>query len=244
MFRKVIPKRIEYANNIDNKRLIRDKFGAAFSIVVLSLCLIMLSFSNVIGIELWIITLFFATLILIYHIIYKTINNKHNSIKINYFKILKARMPLKIIPFTLGMFILVESLVQSGWIGLLASSISIVSSNLFISILFMGFISALSCNIMNNQPMTIFFTQILRNESFIASQTAKFGNMFSLIIGSNLGANLTLIGALAGIMWYKIAQDKDVRLTFKEFAKFGFKIMPIVILIVNVILFLEIVLWF
>jgi arsenical pump membrane protein len=97
---------------------------------------------------------------------------------------------------------------------------------------------------MNNQPMTIFFTQILLSDSFIASQAVNFGNMFSLIIGSNLGANLTLIGALAGIMWYKIEEDKNVKISYREFAIYGFKIMPLVILFVNLILYLEIVFWF
>ncbi|MFW9949531.1 MAG: SLC13 family permease [Candidatus Thorarchaeota archaeon] len=244
VFRKIIPKKIELNNNLNNKALIRDKYGAIFGVIILFLCLLTLSLSTLIGIELWIITLFFAGLMLIYHVIYKGTGNKPNSLKINYFKILKARMPWKIIPFTLGMFILVESLVQTGWIALLATSISNFNGNLFISIMVMGFLSALSCNVMNNQPMTIFFTQVLRSESFMGSQTIKFGNMFSLIIGSNLGANLTLIGALAGIMWYKIARDKDVALNFKDFAKFGFKVMPPVILIVNLVLFLEIVLWF
>ncbi len=244
IFRKKIPKKIEFTLDANHKALIRDKLGAIFGITILILCLISLSLSTLFGIELWIITLFFSGLLLIYQTSRKITNFRTNSININYFKVLKNRIPWKIIPFTLGMFILVESLVQSGWIDLLGSNISNFTNNLFLSILLMGFLSALSCNIMNNQPMTIFFTQILLSESFISSQAENFGNMFSLIIGSNLGANLTLIGALAGIMWHKIAQDKKVMLSFKDFAKIGFKIIPSIILIANLILYLEIVLWF
>jgi len=108
----------------------------------------------------------------------------------------------------------------------------------------MSFITSMICNLINNQPMTILFTQVLFSESLISSEIIKFGLIFSLILGSNFGANFTLIGALAGIMWQKIAKDKDVNISFKEFAKYGFKIMPIVIGIACSILIMEIILWF
>ncbi|MBC7170192.1 hypothetical protein H5T54_04595 [Candidatus Bipolaricaulota bacterium] len=40
-------------------------------------------------------------------------------------------------------------------------------------------------------------------------------------IGSNLGANLTPIGVLAGIMWMTILSKRAVRVTYAEFEKHG-----------------------
>jgi arsenical pump membrane protein len=68
--------------------------------------------------------------------------------------------------------------------------------------------------------------------------------MFALIMGSNFGANLTLIGALAGLMWHKIAQSKGVNIKFTEFAKYGIIVMPTVMISSFLILFLEILIFF
>ena len=46
-------------------------------------------------------------------------------------------------------------------------------------------------------------------------------------IGSNLGANITPIGALAGIMWMSILREKEVTITFREFIKYGLLITPV-----------------
>jgi len=44
--------------------------------------------------------------------------------------------------------------------------------------------------------------------------------------GANLGANLTPIGALAGITWMTILSDKEVRITFPEFVKYDLLVTP------------------
>ncbi len=49
-------------------------------------------------------------------------------------------------------------------------------------------------------------------------------------IGSNLGANITPIGALAGIMWISILHDKEVKITFKEFVTYGLLATPVTLL--------------
>ena len=97
---------------------------------------------------------------------------------------------------------------------------------------------------MNNQPMTILFTQILLYNSLSLNESVKLGVVFSLIMGSNFGANFTLLGALAGIMWHKIISDKDVYISYGKFAKFGFLIMPIVILLSCLTLLAEIMVVF
>ena len=64
--------------------------------------------------------------------------------------------------------------------------------------------------------------------SVLFSQIPQFTNqlqfsqaIFSTIIGSNLGAFVTPIGALAGIMFTGLVNDQDVKFSFKTFIKYG-----------------------
>ena len=45
--------------------------------------------------------------------------------------------------------------------------------------------------------------------------------IYASIIGSNIGAFLTPIGALAGIMWMGILKDHEVKFNFLDFVKYG-----------------------
>ena len=76
-----------------------------------------------------------------------------------------------------------------------------------------GIISALSSNLLNNIPMSVLFESIVSG----ASNTAVYG----AVVGSNLGAFITPVGALAGIMWNKILVRHDVKLPFIKFVLYG-----------------------
>ena len=47
------------------------------------------------------------------------------------------------------------------------------------------------------------------------------GALYSSIIGSNIGAFITPVGALAGIMWMGILKRHEVKYSFKDFIKYG-----------------------
>jgi arsenical pump membrane protein len=241
LFRKRIPTYLE-TPVIDPRSAIKDKFGAIFGVISLAACLVLLSTASWLNIQLWIITLFFAILMLIRDIIHD-MNNKMKNNNQRFPSLLYAnrRMPWKIVPFIIGMFILVGALLYSGWVDLIASAISNASTNIFMAVFLIGIVSALTCNVMNNQPMTILFTNILLNSSL--SSSLLVGGMFALIMGSNFGANFTLIGALAGIMWFKIIQNQDVTISFKQFSKYGFLVMPLVMLLSYGVLVLELLFW-
>jgi arsenical pump membrane protein len=44
---------------------------------------------------------------------------------------------------------------------------------------------------------------------------------YSTIIGSNIGAYLTPIGALAGIMWMQTLAKHNIKFNFLDFIKYG-----------------------
>jgi arsenical pump membrane protein len=166
-----------------------------------------------------------------YYNVFKRYFHKHST-KIYQFRLhmIAERMPWKIVPFLLCSFVMVEGLVVSRVTDAAASFFSSISSNIFVSVLSMGFLSSFAANLINNQPMTVLFTKITESSQFAMPASTKLASVFSLIIGSNLGANITLIGALAGIMWAKILRDKDQTVTYRGFAELGFFVMPLVIL--------------
>ena len=55
-------------------------------------------------------------------------------------------------------------------------------------------------------------------------QTEFLPAVYATVIGSNVGAFLTPIGALAGIMWSNILKNNHVRFTFLSFIAYGFLI--------------------
>eukprot|EP01126_Amoeba_proteus_P052431 TRINITY_DN6331_c0_g1_i10.p1 TRINITY_DN6331_c0_g1~~TRINITY_DN6331_c0_g1_i10.p1 ORF type:complete len:185 (-),score=41.45 TRINITY_DN6331_c0_g1_i10:204-758(-) len=138
----------------------------------------------------------------------------------------------------------------TGWTGEIASAIAkgisegktSSLSSMFKATFLIGITSTLSCSILNNQPMTILYTQILRDPEILgASDLTTFGALFSLVIGSNLGANLTLVGALAGLMWERLLREKGITINFLGFMKHGLAVMPFVLFVSLGVLSLELV---
>lgn len=77
-----------------------------------------------------------------------------------------------------------------------------------------GTSSFLICNLINNIPMSILYSTLPSGSEYINS-------IYASIIGSNIGAFLTPIGALAGIMFNNLLKDHDIKLSFKQFSLYG-----------------------
>ena len=76
-----------------------------------------------------------------------------------------------------------------------------------------GIVSTLLCNFINNIPVSVLFSEVV--EKGVSSQ------IYASIIGTNIGAFLTPIGALAGIMWLSILKQNNVKFNFITFTKYG-----------------------
>jgi len=157
-----------------------------------------------------------------------------------------SMLPWRIVPFVFGMFTLVEGMRKSGWIDVMADSlVACVPPEggvwaVFVSSYLMTSVTILLSNLINNQPATILLTRVIISPGFLAlPEAVRSVGMFGVILGSNLGANFTLIGALAGIMFAKILSEKGITLGYIEFSKQGFKVMPLVTALSAGVLFLE-----
>jgi len=243
IFRKKINKPIKTDQEIDPRQALTDKNGAFLGLVILSGCIIGLAIAPYFNVDMWIVSLSFAIALIIIllirdfyvRIFKKSIDAKNLSV----FKTAR-RMPLGIIPFVLGMFITVEALRIYGVSEELGHFLkNLTGDSAFLSSYVYGFTSAFSANIFNNIPMTVFYVPILQ----FASSATILPGILATSIGSNLGANITPIGALAGLMWMVILRDKEVKISFKEFLKYGLIITPITLVFCLGVLGLEFVLF-
>lgn len=219
LFRKPLRKKMI----IDEDEIVikLNPFITTVGIIHLGLCTILLAVSSYINLEMWLICLGFALSLFIILLIY-TLIKKEDVLK----KSIK-RLPYNLIPFILSMFIIVSSLAKCGVIDKLAGGLDNLSNNSDTTILTYGISSFLSCNILNNIPMSVMFEKIITSSNGLFMKE----KLYSSIIASNIGAYFTPLGALAGIMWMSILKKSGLKFGFKEFLKYGVILSPIVLMV-------------
>lgn len=193
-----------------------DKFLVTLAIIHLALCIIILSVSSFLALEMWYICLGFAISLITISLIYTILLKKSFEI----FKKVLIRLPFELVPFVLSMFVIVLALTTMGVPEKMAEFLG-ENSTVFTY----GISSFLCANLINNIPMSLFFVEVLNH---LNSNIP--GGVFASIIGSNIGAYLTPIGALAGIMWLKILKKQNIKLSFLDFMKYGVMVsIPVII---------------
>ena len=200
-----------FRKNLNDKILSREiekqeynKFLIIIGLIHLFICLIFLIISSYLNIEMYLISLFSALSLLIISFIYFIVK----KIKLSKYLDILKRLPFELIPFMLSMFIIVLALNKQNIPSLISNYLN--NGNEIINY---GISSFLMCNVMNNIPMSVFYASIINIGDLKAT--------YSTIIGSNLGAFLTPIGALAGIMFTSLLKKYDVKYTFLDFIKYG-----------------------
>ena len=226
LFKKQLTKQMEV--DCDEIECNSNKFVTVVGLIHLSLCTILLAISSYIELQMWLICLVFACSLILILSIYCII--KKEVVLINSLK----RLPYNLIPFILSMFIIVTSLDQVGVIGKIALWFDKLINGNVSAVFTYGLSSFMSCNILNNIPMSVMYEKIITSSNIIFMQE----KMYSTIIASNIGAYFTPIGALAGIMWMGILNKTGIEFGFKDFLKYGIFIAPIIIIIALVTLLL------
>ncbi|MBR0439226.1 MAG: hypothetical protein IJK27_00490 [Bacilli bacterium] len=205
LFRKQLKTPIEVT---DEDYKIESKLDLIIGISILFICLVFLVISSYINIEMWLISLSSATILLLVALIIRLITHKHWEYLSCSFK----RLPYPLIPFFLSMFVIVVALNYQG-ISLQISKFLNQGSPIWVY----GYSSLLASNLINNIPMSILFSNLPNGLEGLAYNKAIFGS----VIGSNIGAFLTPIGALAGIMFSSLLNKFDVKYSFIDFVKYG-----------------------
>lgn len=184
-----------------------NKVLMVISLFHLFVCLILLAAAEYIGIETYLVCVLSALSLTAVYTAYSAIKERTLSRTLKVF----AGAPYELIPFVLSMFIIVLSLSYCGVTEELSGILITGKSTDAVSF---GFLSAAAANLFNNIPMSVLFEKIIAGKSVSA--------LYGAVIGSNLGAFITPVGALAGIMWSRILSDYGVKFTFRKFFAYGF----------------------
>ena len=250
LFRKKLKRKFKFRDG--GMFFVRNWLDAILSLILLLAMLVTLTVSQQLGLPIWVVTSAFALIFIVEDLSFATYYTiKHKGLpaselmkskqellqlhgipeKRNGFWVAVKRIPWKILPFVAVFFILVAGLNMYGVVDVMAEWISQASSSLAGSIATNGLIGFVLANIINNQPMTILLSSVLVSDSLHVSELAFQGGAYAIVIASNLGANLTLIGALAGLMWHKILKTKGMRISYFEFLRAGLLITPTVLVL-------------
>ncbi|GAB3710433.1 arsenic transporter [Spirosoma flavus] len=130
-----------------------------------------------------------------------------------------------VLPLVAGLFVLVEALAKTGVIQeltslLRASTANSVSETTWLS----GIGVAIACNLVNNLPAGLIAGTVVQ-----AGQVPE-AIKSAILIGINLGPNLSVTGSLATILWLVALRREGQSISAWEFLKLGALVMTIPLL--------------
>jgi arsenical pump membrane protein len=126
-----------------------------------------------------------------------------------------------VLPLVAGLFVVVEALYSAGLLGLgIAGFRSLAQLPAGTAKIVAAFSVALSSNCMNNLPVGLVMGAAIRaaHESRLVAH--------AILIGVDLGPNLSVTGSLATILWLIALRREKIEISAWEFFKLGFYAMP------------------
>lgn len=181
-----------------------DRLSLWVGIVHLAVCTVILAIGSYIGIEMWLVSLLSVVSLFVCNVVISLVRKKAPKTLLSCLK----RAPWELVPFILSMFVTVEALHANAVTDMLYQALGTSLPTLTY-----GASSFLAANLINNIPMSVLYSSILSGASDAA--------VYATVVGSNLGACLTPIGALAGIMWSSILKEHDLKFGYLDFLKIG-----------------------
>ena len=187
---------------------IEDKPMLIIGLTVLIVTTVFLVVGPYINIDMWLVSVS-AVGVLFVAILILSLKRKRRPNELG--RTLK-RAPWQLIPFVLSMFVLILALTENGVTESIGNALGSGST-----IWKYGGLSFLAANVINNIPMSVLFCPIVGT----LPKGELMRGVYATVVGSNLGAFLTPIGALAGIMWMSLLKRHDVKMSYVDFVKYG-----------------------
>ena len=126
-----------------------------------------------------------------------------------------------VLPLVGGLFVMVEALVHTGVIGHLNAILrNAVALSVPRTAWGVGIITAIADNIANNLPVGLVAGSVAANDH-VPEQV-----MSAMLIGVDLGPNLSVTGSLATILWLVALRRQKIELTALRFLRLGLLVMP------------------
>lgn len=92
-------------------------------------------------------------------------------------------------------------------------------------------LAALLANVVNNLPATLVMLGAL-------GAAPHFGLVLAVLLGVNIGPNLTYVGSLATLLWRRVPAGRDAAPTLAEFFQLGALTVPACLVVAVVTLWL------
>ena len=207
LFRKSLKKPMA-ATSVPAEK-IEDKPALILGVTCLAVCTALLAVSSYLRLEAYLIAVISAATLFVAAFLIKKCRKK----TLAPLKRTVNRLPYELIPFLLSMFTLVLCLEYAGTTKIIGKAL--LSGNAVVYKV--GASSFLAANVINNIPMSVLYGSAIG----AGGGTANLQAVYAAIIGSNVGAVLTPVGALAGITFTSILKIFQVNYSFKQYAAYG-----------------------
>jgi arsenical pump membrane protein len=130
--------------------------------------------------------------------------------------------------FVLGLGIVVQGASQHGLSSAVDSFLPHGSG--LLALLAVAAISAVVANLLNNLPATLIILPVVT--------ASGPGAVLAMLVGVNVGPNLTYVGSLATLLWRRIVHAHDEETDMGEFTRLGIRTVPPILLASTVALWL------
>ena len=97
--------------------------------------------------------------------------------------------------------------------------------------------TALGSNLVNNVPMALIMISALN--AIQSAGRGHIGLVYAVILGADLGPNLTTVGSLATMLWLLALRRRGVDISTVEYFKLGITVVPVMIIVASVLLWLR-----
>ena len=207
---------------VELDKIVTNKFQCRVFYYVLILEMFFFVLAPLFKLDLWVIALIGTAIALIVS-------------RIN-LKDLFRRLPWNVIFLVTTLFIIISGFIHTGiydWFVSILSGINL--SGGYFEFLGLTAITSVLAGLFNNIPVTTLLTSL----SISIQSGSDLIASYALIIGSNVAANVTVLGSLAGIMWYHLIREKEYKVGLLEFSRYGLLVSIPFVAVVTIVLMIE-----
>jgi len=216
---------------ITNKRMLRLGLGALFAAVVL-----LITHGYIQQVYHIPITVALAALIPAFFLLLTGGRETEGTLK---------KVDYDVLLFFIGLFVIVGGLEKTGIISMFASGmVSVAAGNnvVLMSLLLWG--SGFASGVVDNVPFALTMSYVIRDMSFVPSILATSLMVWTVSLGTDIGGNLTPIGASANVVAYSSLEKHGIRMGWVRWIKIAAPPTLVALVLCNTLLYVKYLLGF